>query len=1679
MFQKGAEERLIKGKTIKKLKRRVSCMAAFVLTCVTLCNTALAETFTVVGTGPEANYQSVTGEDGRDFVTNIFYVSDTGGHVYEALCANPLASNPSEGDTYETEVWYDDSDARARIYFYGLGSGSDMGPVAGLKYEQKLIVTHSALAFHIGDSDWNGGSRPLVGNPGDWGYDLVMGLCDYAYNNGLPEGWQAEALYLHTDGPNQDLVAYWEQYTEPKGNIGLYKSSSNTSITNGNSCYSLEGAKYGVYSDAGCTNLVTTMTTNSDGYAESEQIDRGTYWVKEISAPKGYLIDTRAYSVTVNSNQKSDLYVTDVPGNDPLYILLEKKNQATLGITQGDAKLGGAKYTVKYYDTQMTTDPAASGKTSKYTWVFKTDDNGRINLRDRSYYVGGDSLVYQDGQVVFPYGTVTIQETTAPAGYYVNPTVYVHDTQTRKTYVNGVLQSDLTSEQTPITYEKEFAGKIAITKNTHGTAENISYVSKLYNVPKEYKGEAGVQFQVYLKSAGSYAAAKDAEKQTITTNANGYAITKDLPYGVYTVHQVNTTPGYAMVADWDVAITQDGKTYSYTKVNEEQSTEIRLYKKGEVLTGYDSVNGFSYTEKYIAGAKYGIYSDSNCTQLIETITTTADTYTASSNTYKTGTYYLKEIEAVEPYTLDDTVYNVVITNSDPFKIIDVSEQYVNDTRQKVEIPVEKVSSADGSKLSDATFGLYAKEDIKDYQGNVIVTSGTKVSEIITGSEGTATFPIDLPVGYSFSVKEEESPIGYGNQYEEKPISTSYQGQTVDTQISNLKFIDRPTEILKTKAADYQSNDNQGALTENKEYTIIDHVDCVDLVPGKTYKISGTLMDKETGAEYFDINGNKVTAETTFTATSVNQTVDVTFNFSGELANKTVVVFEELYQQQKGLTTFTKIHEHKDINDVDQSVEYPEIHTTAVDGQTLNHTGTVAKITTIVDTVAYKNLTLGKEYTIKGVLYNKETGEKLLDKDNNEITGTTTFTCETVDGEVDVTFTLDSSLLGGKTAVVFEDLYYNDVKIATHSDITDDKQSVHYPEIKTTAKDESGVIVEKDYNDETSLKLVDTVSYTNLIIGGEYKVVGVLMDKLTGKELLDKNGKKITSEVTFTAEDTDGEVDVTFEFKRASLESLSTVVFEDLYSNNIKVATHSDIKDEGQTVTYESIIDITKLDSTGIIKVLDGAKLEILDKDGKVVYGPFVTTNKPTKIVGLLPGTYYIHEIEAPAGFKIAKDVEFTIKDTARIQHFSMTDEAIIGYVEFSYDDAPDWNKTGEVASDVDSIVKTGDTSNMMLYAIMMLSALLVMVLALSKKKRNIAKVMGIFVAVMMIGFTGSRIDASAAEDEYIEEVTFTSDNSKAEYDFPQTIQKDGTDYKLSKVDYKTSEKKVPGDVVKTITKKSLLTTYSTADFSDTIEEDGITYQLANVVKDTTGSNARTQYCEVTYDYSQVTSDKAIPETVVADYYDAVTNQNLPVTFEIVSKEVTSSEVLDEFGFTVTFYVTNGRYFAYKDHVITYNEKSPELMQFSDEILSDLNLDSDVYTITSIEWNGAAYTNEKGVLCRKADVKGQKAVKSYKVVYGGTANMAATSDAYQWVATYTATVNDPQGASVYDITGKATYVPAGEVGAEEGIFSKYKILTVFKNHPFVVSSCSILFVAACSIVLAFFLRTRKKNKYATE
>lgn len=851
-------------------------------------------------------------------------------------------------------------------------------------------------------------------------------------------------------GTTQTMAYIKIKGEKPKYTVTLTKTSADVKITNGNVNYSLEGAVYNVYEANGMPNhdytndpVVATFTTQKDGHATlSKKLENGDYVTIEQVAPLGYTLDTSVHRFSVDG-KSTDISVVDDPSAVTLTVT-KKDSDTNSSVAAGNASLAGAVYRVSYLQDGREVHKDIT-----------TNSSGRAVLKG------------------IPIGQIKVQEISSPLGYKLDPIVHIYN----------VAPHEVTSvefELEPADFTEEvMKGQIALHKQ--------------YETLDDLAEEQGAEFDVYLKSAGSYTAAKETERDHITTGVDGMAETKLLPYGTYTVHQTKGGNGRQLVSDFDVVISEDGKTYSYDLVNVQKNAQLKIVKTSE------------------DGVVEGIH----------------------------------------------------------FRVTRLEDSY----------SAEYVTDAAGEILTE-TLPIYADKD------------------------GTTK--------YQYKIEELDTEETFGYQLPDPQTVELSEGEIV-----SVSFHNKPVEI-GTKA----TVEGEKEVDPLDKVTLIDTVSYTGLVPGKEYKVTGVLMDKETGEKLL-VDSKEITAETVFVPETKNGSVDVTFIFDATgLHGKEIVVFEDLYRENVLLAT------HADINDEGQTVKIknPEIGTKATaDGK---KEITADKIT-ITDVVSYTDLTPGKEYKLTGVLMNKATNDKLL-IDGKEITAEATFTPKATTGEVEMTFTFDARELTAETeVVVFETLYRDGIEIAVHADIEDEGQTVKILPLH------GSIMTTKVNADDPTDKISGATFgvYSDADGDGIFnaktdKLVGTLQEGDTGVYTLDSlpYGKFFLHEDKAPEGFVQDNIYYPFEIKEnGQIVNFETVPGKDFPNKPIK-----------GTVTT------TKVDATNPQHKLSGAVFEIYrdaDGDGRYTEGVDTLIGRMDEIEtgfyslsNLVYGKYLIYEAQAPANF---------------------------------------------------------------------------------------------------------------------------------------------------------------------------------------------------------------------------------------------------------------------------------------------------------------------------------------------------------------------------------------------------------------------------------------------------------------
>ena len=1288
-------------------------------------------------------------------------------------------------------------------------------------------------------------------NPGADGADNHIGFFwgeasddDVMWHSGTEpsSGNQISAITPKTPGSFYILIKI-EPLQPKEYEVTLTKTSADVSITQGNSAYSLAGATYNVYKGtSGTGSVVATFTTDEAGHATlSTPLEDGTYSVKEVTPPKGYKLDTKVYTFTIDGSDTS-LSVEDEPGT--LTLKLKKKDSQTGSTPQGNASLAGAVYQISYQKGGQTV-----------TEELTSDASGNLGTLEG-----------------LPLGTVTVKELTAPEGYRLDTQVHTYtvdgsqltgdvyelevtdlaeevqrgaltiqkkDSQTGTTpqgdaSLEGITFEIVNESQNPVVVNGSTAapGQVAmtITTNASGVAttgenalpygdytvrekstnesmlktftEEISVSIDIDNVLLEYEAEndvvrggidlekqdsqmgttpqgnssfANIDFEIINRSAnpvvvdGQTYAVGDVV-MTITTDENGHASTgsEALPYGTYEVRESQTNE--SMLLTWTgetVQVRQNGHSVAITAVNDVERGGLSVEKQDTITgsTPQGDANFEGITFEIINNSRNPVIVEGQKYQPGEVVKTLATDSEGKASTADDllpyGEYILHESATNESMLLTAPDQTVLVEDDGIIYEFTMTDEVVRGgvLIEKRDLESGLLTPLGGASLDGTLFEITNKSINAVYVGGALYQPG-EVCATIEVVDGIAqTDARALPYGTyqmveskpgegylhtdqivrSFQIRKDGEIIEYRdgdaayNQVIRGDLQFVKVGEGSDSNMhrfanvafkltsqttgeSHIVVTDENGEVRTTTEWNPHSqntNGNDGVEDESAwddhngtwfglttedwmvdtqdelcalpydtytleelpcqgnqgyelvkvpnitisrnnttiylgtiddqfegvpeigttatvngehtaeptgEVTIVDTVTYKNLKVGQTYKLSGVLMNKATGKPLL-VGEQQVTAELEFTPDSPDGTVELTYTFDASaLAGTSVVVFEDLYQGENVVTS------HADINDDGQTVTFgqPSIGTTAtIDGE---KTTQPAEQITITDTVEYSGLTVGQEYTLKGVLMDKETGEPLLvgeGEEQSQVTSEATFIPSESSGTIDVLFTFDATGLEGTDLVVFEKLFLGETEIASHEDLEDEGQTVTFvetPEIGTTAT----VDGQHTADPIGEITIVDSVEYSGLNPGQTYTVSGILMDKGTGEALL-VDGVEITAETEFVAEASSGTIELTYTLDASALAGTTIVVFETLYSDGVEIATHADINDEDQTIIIapKGGLLIQKTSEDG---VLEGFTFLVESEN----YSEIFTTDGAGKIYiqDLVPGEYTVTEQES-------------------------------------------------------------------------------------------------------------------------------------------------------------------------------------------------------------------------------------------------------------------------------------------------------------------------------------------------------------------------------------------------------------------------------------------------------------------
>ena len=1031
------------------------------------------------------------------------------------------------------------------------------------------------------------------------------------------------------------------------GWIDLIKKSANEDITNNNGCYSLEGAVYGIYSGS---TKVDTLTTDKDGYAKSSILPVGNYTVKEITASKGYDLDETSHNVTIVKDQTVRAESNEVPGNDPVGIEIVKNDAETLD-PQGDANLAGAEFTVKYYDGFYTKDNLPSNATR--TWVVKT-----INRKNK--YVAGitysnsfikeksDELFYDEARApVLPLGTISIEKTKAPEGYFLKGAkLNVTDTAsgTTSSVTDGKYVAQITKQYTGAKLQfgndanqmivQETVKKQRIQLFKSGEREGISGV---------VKGLQGAEFTWKLKTEVDNVGWNNAKTYAvITTNENGRAVTDYLPYGKYLVRETKTPKDYMTAPDFTVSVTKDSSEYNELEQvklvsvnNKPFASYVKLVKVDEDTGKKVTLNSASfkikdaqgnYVVQKVSGTKVDTFTTNSDNEIIPVVEKGTVTLPLMLNA---GTYTIEEIKTPKGFLDLERPVEFVISSTYDYDVDEdadpIIEVKIKNRQPKGEIKLNKTvmdldtdtDLVDRSDLSKIQFILKAKEDIYSsidgslmFEKDSVITTENSGAIVNTGSEvgnGIYALSLDghldisnLPMstkGASYYLQEVKTLDGcvldtaqYDAVFKQSDFTTKNYIKSFDVENKTTDFEFNKTDVTGDKeveGAQLTIKDEDGNVVDQWISTDKPHA-IEGLVVGKTYILSETVTAKD----YVKASDIKFTVKNSSELETVN------------MKDKQVEVSKITVGGEEVTGALMQIID-EDGNVVDEWYSEGKSHIA-------------------------NGLEEGKTYTLHEDL--SPLGFNLANDFTFEVTKEkVNQTVEMVDTVTEVNKTdVDSKAVKEATLSIVSEKTKNIVdQWVTGQHILDIDKDVK-SQLEENGKAEGmyvddedstvtySIVKNKDRDDYTFMRVKDGVTtYANIDIKGNettHRVQGLIAgEKYILREAKTPEEYVQAKEIEFTAgEDED-----------------QTLVMKD------KQVTISKTTVGGEEVT--------------------GALMQIKDEDGNVI-DEWTSEGKVHYATGLVEGkTYTLHEDLAPTGLNLANDFEFEVTYEKENQSVKMID----------------------------------------------------------------------------------------------------------------------------------------------------------------------------------------------------------------------------------------------------------------------------------------------------------------------------------------------------------------------------------------------------------------------------------------
>lgn len=896
---------------------------------------------------------------------------------------------------------------------------------------------------------------------------------------------------------NQSLVG---RLTDPvTATFKVKTATGNARIVKTSEDGEIEGIKFTLTGNG----LTYTGVTDSKGVFLKSNIPAGTYTVTEESIDK--YVPQKSQTVTVRGGETATVNFDNILKKFRVKVV---KSDIEEGTAQGDASLAGATYGLYKGDELI----------AKYT----TDSNASFTT---DYYVCDTDW--------------TLRELDASEGYLVNSTVYKVGADP-KLYT---IEYNTTNNEVK---EQVIKGNIAIIKHTDDGSTQIETPEK------------GAEFQIYLKSAGSFVNADEDERDTIVCDEDGFASSKLMPYGIYTVHQTKGWDGREKIKDFDVFINSDGKTYKFLINNSNFESYVKVVKLDAETGKQIAYSGAGFEIYDSEGHRVTMQFTYPEVTSIHTFYTNSEGYLITPETLPYGDYTLVEVEAPYGYVLDSTPIPFSITQENSstdtgvtvvkVKAKDMPQKgtieigktgevfysvgmlgggYVDENGNEITFPITYQPIYEVKGLPGTVFQIYAAEDITTLDGTVRAYQGELVDEITTDKDGKAKSK-ELYLG-KYTVIEKTATEGFYNSNEQYDVELTYAGQNVSVTSTELSLYNERQKVTISLAKELEQDDTFGI--------------------GMNGEIQSVQFGIYANEDIKALDGSVIPKDALITYASCDENGKITFNCDLPIGFKWYV--KEIATDEQYVISNTKY-----------------AFETQYKGQTVN----------IYDIAINDGEPIANELiygTVKGIKTDRETGKTiegavfgLFRSDETEFTEENAVL--TAESDKNGIFTFDNVPYG---EWIVKELYPAENYLPSddihHITVSEDEQIIEInavndmiPELKTTASIDG----EKEVEVQDKITIDDIVEYKHLVPGKEYILKGVLMNKATNKPFT-VDGKEITSEVSFVPEKPNGEVKISFTFDASEItENTKIVVFETLYLDGTELAAHADIEDEVQTVT---------------------------------------------------------------------------------------------------------------------------------------------------------------------------------------------------------------------------------------------------------------------------------------------------------------------------------------------------------------------------------------------------------------------------------------------------------------------------------------------------------------------------------